>query len=137
MATFTDLNGLWTGSYSYPATSMGTVAFSAWLDDQAGAIGGTIVEPNTFANTPAADLSSTVSGARSGSEIAFTKIYDPGQGTHGYAIHYAGKANAEFTWIVGRWRVPGAFDWSGAFEMSRQTGAIEKLEKVREVEVTG
>ena len=135
MAAFTDLNGLWTGSYSYSAASMGTVAFTAWLDDQAGAIGGTIVEPNTFANSPAEDLSSTVTGARSGSEIAFTKVYDPGQGTHGFAIQYAGKANADFTWIVGRWRVPGEFEWSGPFEMSRQSGALEKAEETREAQL--
>ncbi len=135
MAKFTDLNGLWAGSFSYPASSMGAVSFTAWIDDKAGALGGTILEPNTFAATPAEELSSSLNGMRSGAEVAFTKVYDPGQGTHGFAIHYAGKANGDFTWIVGRWRIPGDFEWSGPFEMSRQSGTLERAEKQRTVEV--
>lgn len=135
MSGFTDLNGLWTGSYSYQASGMGPVTFTAWLDDKNGSLGGTILEPNTFANTPADDLSSTVSGARSGMEIAFTKVYDTGQGTHAQQVHYAGRVNRDFTWIVGRWRIPGQIEWSGPFEMARQSGSLEKAERQEEVEL--
>ena len=135
MSSFSDLNGLWTGSYSYPAAGMTAVAFTAWLDAQAGAIGGTILEPNTFANTPADDLSATISGTRTGSELTFTKVYDPGQSAHAQPIHYVARINRDFTWITGRWRIPGQIEWSGPFEMSRQSGALESVERTREVEL--
>lgn len=111
------------------------VAFTAWFDDQAGTLGGTLMEPNTFANSPSEDLSSTLNGTRTGMEIGFTKIYDPGQGAHAQPIQYAGKANRDFTWVVGKWRIAGWFEWSGPFEMSRQTGAIEQAEREQDVEL--
>lgn len=135
MSGFSDLNGLWTGSYGYSEPGKPSVAFTAWLDDQASAIGGTIMEPNTFAATPAEELSATISGARSDLELAFTKLYDAGQGTHDTPIQYAGKINNDFTWIVGRWRVPGWFEWSGPFEMSRQSGSFEQAERERKAEL--
>ena len=135
MSSFRDINGLWTGSFGYSDTNKPAVAFTAWLDDQAGTLGGTIMEPNTFAATPAEDLASTINGVRSGLEIAFTKLYDPGQGAHAEAIHYAGKVNRDFTWIVGRWRIPGWFETSGAFEMSRQSGSFEQAERARKAEL--
>ena len=135
MAAYKDLNGLWTGSYGYVAGTPAAVAFTAWLDDDSGRIAGTILEPNTFAASPAEELSSVINGARSGTEVAFTKIYDPGQGAHGQEILYAGKANSDFTWIVGRWRIGGWIEVSGPFEMSRQSGALEKAEQERSVEL--
>lgn len=136
MGKFTDLNGIWTGSYGYPSGAQKAVAFTAWIDDRSGAIAGTILEPNTFADTPAEELSSTINGARSDLEVAFTKIYDQGQGAHGHEIEYTGKSNSDFTWIVGRWRIGGWIDVSGSFEMSRQSGAFEKIEQARELEIT-
>ena len=135
MANFTDLNGLWTGSYGYPGNAQAAVSFTAWIDDQASVIGGTILEPNTFAATPALELSSVINGARSGTDVAFVKIYDPSQGTHSHDIQYAGKANSDFTWIVGKWRIGGWIEVSGSFEMSRQSGAFEKAEEKQSIEL--
>ena len=133
MAAFTDLNGIWSGSYGYPDRER-HVSFTAWLDDQAGAIGGSILEPNTFVDTLAAELAATISGARSGTDLTFSKTYDPGQGAHNHTIQYSGRINSDFTWIVGRWRIAGWFEWSGPFEMARQSGALEKAQRKLAVE---
>ena len=135
MANFTDLNGLWTGSYGYPNNAQTAVSFTAWIDDQSGGIGGTILEPNTFAETSAAELSSVINGARSGTDVTFIKRYDPGQGAHSQEIEYTGKANSDFTWIVGKWRIGGWIEVSGSFEMSRQSGAIEKAEEKQKIQL--
>jgi len=135
MSGFSDLNGLWTGSFGYSVSGMAAVSFTVWLDEKDGNIGGTIMEVNSFAASPAEDLSSTINGARSGLELAFTKLYDAGQGAHDTPIHYAGKINRDFTWIVGRWRIPSESNWSGPFEMSRQSGTLEKAKRTRTAEL--
>lgn len=135
MAKFTDLNGIWTGSFGYPVPWKESVSFTAWIDDQAGSLSGTILEPNTFADTAAEELSATVNGARTGIDISFTKVYEPGQGAHAHEIEYSGKANSDLTWITGQWRIGGWIEASGSFEMSRQSGAFETAEKERAVEL--
>lgn len=135
MAKFIDLNGLWTGSYGYPGGLKQHVSFTAWVDDENGTIGGTILEPNTFAATPASELSSIISGARLGTDVSFTKLYDPGQAAHSHEILYTGKADSDFTLIVGKWRIGGWVGATGTFEMSRQSGAFTSLEAARSVEL--
>ena len=135
MARFNDLNGIWSGSYGYPVAWREHVAFTAWIDDQNGTIGGTIMEPNTFVDTVAEELSSAIHGARIGSEVSFTKIYDPGQGAHSHEIEYTGRANSDYTMIIGTWRIGGWIESSGPFEMSRQSGAFEKAEETRAIEL--
>lgn len=136
MATYRDLSGIWTGSFKYSIVHMRGVTFTAWIDDTNGVLGGTILEPNTFANSTADELSATLSGTRTGLDVAFSKQYDPGQGTHGFTIRYLGKVNSDFTVMMGRWQISGDFGASGNFELSRQSGAFEAIERAREVVLT-
>ena len=125
MASYSDMNGIWSGRYEYSGRGE-AVKFTAWFDDQNGALSGTILEPNTFAASTAEDLQASISGTRTGLEIEFTKTYDEGSGAHTQQLIYSGSADKAFTLLRGTWTFPdGPMFNKGIFEMSRASVGIE------------
>lgn len=116
------MNGIWSGQYHYPGGfGIETVSFTAWFDDRNGILAGTILEPNTFAEGGPVDLSSAVSGERSGTEIEFTKKYDANQCAHSDVIAYFGTASADFTHVSGSWMFLQHPSFTGSFVLSRSS----------------
>lgn len=114
-----NLNGYWSGSYSYTGGDAPT-PFSAHISDIGGAISGTTLEPNTFARGPLIELTADIMGACNGHTVSFVKRYHRGPGVHRNPIYYSGEADAKFTRIEGTWRFSDGV--SGAFVMTRASG---------------
>jgi hypothetical protein len=125
-----DLTGYWSGEYWYDATVSPT-PFSAHIDDTAGAITGSTLEPATFGAPGLTELSAELRGGHSGPNVYFTKVYHPAPGVHRDPIHYSGISNDKFTQIEGDWRFPDGF--SGRFVMYRASfgakAAVAKRKK--------
>ena len=135
MAQHVDMNGLWSGSYSYDLIGE-PVVFSAWFDDQSGALGGTITEPNTFVPNGPDDLQATIKGGRHGVVIDFIKTYTKLTGTEFAPIFYEGEANQGFTQVNGVWRIKQPNALPGTFVLKRIShGMEEAASKRRSVEV--
>lgn len=130
----TTLSGFWSGEYCYLDVSVST-PFNLFVEDNGGDLSGTTLEPNTFVTSIAPELSATIVGARSGDEVVFRKIYDEGQGTHAYAIFYAGRVNDDFTVIEGEWSFRKAHLPRGGFRLSRASGASEQVSEEVEADV--
>lgn len=120
------LQGGWTGVYDYGDDAPGEpVAFTASLFDIAGAVWGTTQEPNTA--TPGADLLAAVSGARSGREVRFRKIYEGAPRGHEAPVDYAGHVTGDGNRIEGRWQIAhGGQIIAGSFVMNRKPGATRR-----------
>ena len=120
------LSGFWTGVYDYPGGHREPVPFSAVIEDVAGALGGEIVEPNTFSKTKDRELFASLSGTRQGSAVHFIKTYERvPQG--GHSVAYQGTLDGTGTRIDGTWRAHAS--WSGPFVMNRSSGKKAKLER--------
>ncbi len=120
MATGKDMNGLWSGWYTY--SSLGEpVPFTAWIDDSAGLLTGTILEPNTFSNLDIDDLQAELAGTRLGRDVFFSKTYGQGQGAHNLPIAYEGRADEDFETVRGQWSFTDPRGESGPFELKRSS----------------
>jgi hypothetical protein len=121
IAAPTDLTGVWSGSYSYPAESQNApVKFTLLLLRAENGYCGCVVEPNTFGKERQEPfLHADLLGARfdeSSRTLTFTKKYD---GTDGidHNVEYSGRLSANGTGMNGTWTIPGA--WSGAFSIAK------------------
>jgi hypothetical protein len=122
-----DLGGVWYGHWNAEQAEVEPNRFIALLDEQNGAITGTITEPDS----EEADgvLRALVGGERSGSSVAWVKQYD-GSGRLAHAVRYAGAVNGDATEIRGRWQLEG---FSGGFTMTRETFSEAELEEAEEL----
>ena len=110
----TDLSGVWDGTYAYPS-ALQPVPFRAELRDNGGRLSGEVSEPAP-GYLPPGDLAAIVTGARSGSHVRFTKIYDLLDHFRDPVV-YDGTLDEEECEIAGSWTIgPG---WSGTFVMTR------------------
>ncbi|MEO0881784.1 MAG: hypothetical protein AAFY34_03535 [Pseudomonadota bacterium] len=135
MAKSTDMNGIWSGMYNYDDFDM-TVKFTAWLDDQAGILGGTTMEPNTFMPDGPDDLMAVVKGARSALDVAFQKSYDQSTGIVQPTLIYEGESNRDFTEVRGVWRFDEPLKVAGEFRLIRMAeGVASKLARMRAASV--
>ena len=125
MTQHVDMNGLWSGTYSYDLID-DPVRCTAWIDDQNGVLGGTITEPNTFVKNGPDELLAVINGARTGQMIAFVKTYATDSGAHSENIYYEGQANAALTEVNGIWRFRALDVSQGKFTLSRLSSAFEK-----------
>lgn len=132
MAQHVDMNGLWSGSYSYELIGE-PVVFSAWFDDQGGALGGTITEPNSFLSGGPDDLQADIKGSRHGVVIDFVKTYTKSSGAHLDPIFYEGEANRGFTEVRGVWRFKSAGSLPGKFTLNRISHGMEEAASKRRV----
>ena len=121
MAEFTSLTGSWTGVYDYAAGYGEPVSFNALLVEEAGAVSGETMEPNTFAAEGVDCLLATISGARADGQLSFLKRYEGLPGA-GHEVRYDGVVNEDLTKIEGQWRIERS-GWSGPFVMNRGASA--------------
>jgi hypothetical protein len=118
-----DLSGRWTGIFNYPGP-FPPVPFEAELQDLGGSIAGTVFEPDENPHGPGPTLHAIVEGARSGSAVTFTKMYDDVE-HRPEPVFYSGTIQPEGNEISGRWEIAGA--WSGTFLMIRDSGVAETV----------
>jgi len=123
-----NLSGYWTGVYDYPRGDREPVPFNAVIKEVAGALGGEIVEPNTFSTAKERELFSSLSGSRRGKAVHFVKTYERVP-KGGHSIAYEGRLDATGTRIDGTWRSMAANStWSGPFVMNRSVGKKTSVE---------
>jgi hypothetical protein len=116
------LSGSWTGRYDYDNIAFGTpVSFDAVLTETAGTLRGEVVEPNTFRKEATDTLLAVLSGTRSGTAVAFVKIYTDFEQNDNPT--YEGQVNATATRITGRWHFPGMPNVKGTFLLARTAQA--------------
>lgn len=120
-----DMNGLWSGWYSYSALSE-PVPFTAWIDDSDGTLTGTILEPNTFSSSDLEDLQADIDGLRGDLSVTFSKLYRPDQGAHAYPISYVGQIDARNQTVRGKWSISADICSEGPFEMQRASRSISE-----------
>ncbi|MEO0816501.1 MAG: hypothetical protein AAFX86_04260 [Pseudomonadota bacterium] len=125
MASVRDMNGLWSGWYTYSTLSE-PVPFTAWIDDSAGLLTGSILEPNTFSAMDIDDLQAELAGTRLEQQIHFSKTYAAGQGAHEKPIIYEGRADEDFITVRGQWSFANPRDGKGPFELSRSSKSISE-----------
>jgi hypothetical protein len=129
------LTGFWTRAYWYsglvPVSLAGGAPFNAYLEEEAGALTGTTLERNTFANLSEAggELEATLTGHRTGFEVSFTKRYVPASGVHQTPIRYAGTVDAALSRIEGEWRFDDPAYPRGAFRLERLTGGLRAVKR--------
>jgi hypothetical protein len=120
-----DLSGRWTGMFNYPGP-FPPVSFEAELRDEGGSITGTVFEPDEDPFGIEATLHAIVEGARQGSTLTFTKIYEDAE-RRPEPVFYSGTIQPDGNEVSGRWEIPG--HWSGTFLMIRESGVAEAAEE--------
>ena len=128
MQSADSLSGFWVGRYAYDGGFGRPVSFLANVNDDGGALSGTMSEPNEMGNS-SDELRAIISGSREGSDVFFIKAYD-GASDAAHRVDYAGMVNAQGTEISGHWILPGT---SGTFTMTREI-IVEAEEAVAESE---
>lgn len=122
------VTGVWYGRWASDDVWVEPNRFIALIDEQVGAINGTVSEPD---GEGAAPLQSTLRGGRSGSGIHWIKQYD-GAGRLAHAVVYAGVVAEDATRITGTWSFAR---YSGTFEMEREKFSAEELAEEIALEV--
>jgi hypothetical protein len=118
-----NLSGLWLGSFSYPSGGGPTTPFLAKIEDDAGALSGSTIEPNTM-GSGSDQLQALISGSRSASAVDFTKMYD-GESDAAHAVDYVGRLSGDGNTISGVWSLAQT---DGTFEMHREAVWEEEAE---------
>ena len=108
-----DLSGQWSGLYNYPRRFPPN-SFEATIRESAGLLVGETTETDQW--PPHDVLTAMITGNRTGSEVAFTKVYDDLDHS-GLVILYRGTIQVGGDEIEGEWDIPGV--WSGTFLMVR------------------
>lgn len=130
-----DMNGLWSGTYGYHLIG-DPVKFTAWFDDKAGRLAGSISEPNTFVPHGPDELEAAIQGVREGVMVDFAKTYSKTCGAHQHTLRYEGEADDKFTEVNGIWRLAGRGRAGGPFKLSRvSTGLEGGIERKRVVAI--
>ncbi len=121
-----NLTGFWVGRYSYDGGIGDPVQFLVLLDEQGGALSGTISEPNSI-GLSSRELHAFLSGHRNGVDVVFAKTYD-GASDAAHRVDYHGRLNSEAREIVGRWTIAPE---GGDFTMRREL--LDEQEVAEEV----
>lgn len=119
----TSISGVWSGRYWYANSSFHiptTVPFTACLTELSGALTGTTLEPNTFADNNLSELTGVLDGMLIDDVIQFTKVYDSLPGVHQLPIRYMGDVYEDANRIAGGWTIEdGESAVYGEFELIR------------------
>ena len=119
-----DLTGDWSGTYEYPRY-FPRVAFTASLAEQNGFVSGGVAE-----TTLKGDRRATIEGRRDGAEVTWLKRYEHRDVAHD--VQYEGVISGDGREISGRWAIFG--NWSGVFQMVRQSRAAQALQRRAAIE---
>ncbi len=113
MVQASDLNGLWTGQFSYFASEdLGQWPFKARLVGKEGRLSGLVIEPHVHGNGEVkADLEGTIEG----SKVSFVKRYQSTSNDYTRPVSYEGQVSEDGKTIAGTWTHS---DSSGPFEMT-------------------
>ena len=122
-----DLTGTWHGSFTYPGHSGPETPFLAIIEERAGSLSGTIVEPDQFYGQGTIDA--VIAGSRGGSSVDFTKSYRNGIRGYENPVDYVGRLSGDGMTITGVWSL---LEHDGTFTMERE----EEVEEPVEAEVT-
>ena len=123
-----NISGLWMGSFSYPSGFGPRTPFLAKIEDEDGALAGSIVEPNLTGHL-SDTLEAVIRGSRSGSAVDFIKAYD-GASDLAHSVDYVGRLSGDGNSITGTWSLA---DLDGSFEMHREAVWEEKAGEEAEV----
>ncbi|TFI60248.1 hypothetical protein E2493_00610 [Sphingomonas parva] len=123
-----NLSGLWMGRFAYPAGAGPTTPFLARIEDDGGALSGTIIEPNTM-GLSSDSLEAVLRGSRTGTVIDFIKVYD-GASDAAHAVDYVGRVSGDGNTVSGVWSL---VQLDGTFEMHRE--AVWEEQEGQEAEV--
>ncbi len=126
----TSLSGAWSGNYIYPG-SLDPVPFVVELRDSGGALSGIVTEPAP-AYAGGGEVQAVITGARSGSAVRFTKVYDSLEHFRD-PVRYEGLVDDEECEISGEWHI--AANWSGGFVMTRPKPERARIEAEESVEL--
>jgi hypothetical protein len=121
-AAETDVTGVWTGKYEYPAGSMqAPVEFTIIFLQKGDDLTGHVKETNTFGKQPEPFLHSSLKGRlnKETRDLTFTKTYDGTAGAS-HSVEYSGRiAEDGATVDGGSWKLGGL---SGTFLLSKVEG---------------
>lgn len=127
-----NLTGLWHGDYAYPRHSGPTTPFLARIEDHAGRLSGTIIEPDLI--TSEGRLEASFEGHRDGFSVDFVKTYAPGSPDDcATPVDYVGRLSDDGLTVTGMWSL---FDMNGTFEMYREIEAAEPVAQAAVVEIS-
>jgi hypothetical protein len=127
-----NMTGMWEGTFAYPGYEGPTTPFVARIEEEGGALTGTIMEPNTV-GLSSDELEAVLTGTREGEAVDFTKTYD-GSSDAAHAVDYVGRLTEDGNMITGVWSL-GELD--GSFEMRRETAWEEVVSSEAEEPVAG
>lgn len=126
-----DLTGEWHGEFSYPARLGPTTPFIARIEERAGRLAGTIIEPNIVQG---GTIASAIAGLRHGSAVDFVKSYSGcTTGDYDMPVDYVGSVSADGNVVRGVWSL---LEMDGSFEMRREAVLAEVSEREAHVRVT-
>jgi hypothetical protein len=111
--------------FNYPGP-IPPVSFEAELRDHGGSITGSVFELDETPYGLGETLHAIVDGARQGSALTFTKIYEDAERMP-EPVFYSGTIQPDGNEVSGRWEIAG--HWSGTFLMVRNPGAAEAAEE--------
>jgi hypothetical protein len=117
------MTGVWYGRYFSASGEVEENSFIAHLEEIGGAVTGTITEPDTTGLEEV--RRAFVNGTRTGSQLRFSKQYDPA-GALAHAVDYEGSVADDGAEASGRWSFTG---YSGSFVMNREQFTAEALEE--------
>lgn len=123
-----DVSGVWYGRYFAGSAAVEENSFIAHLAEHAGAVSGTITEPDTTGVDEV--RRAFVSGSRAGFGLNFTKQYDPA-GALAHSVRYSGTLSQDGTQVDGYWSFSG---YHGTFVMNRETFSAEELDEAAAVD---
>jgi hypothetical protein len=109
------LTGVWDGEYSY-ARLLSPARFTAVLLELGSGFSGTVHEQPPDGPNAGQVRHAMVEGARDGSLVAFTKVYEPSKPPR-RPVRYEGTLSPDGCEITGVWTITAS--WSGKFVMVR------------------
>ena len=122
-----NMTGMWEGVYAYPAYEGPTTPFVARIEEENGALRGSIMEPNTI-GWSSEELEAILRGTREGAAVDFIKTYD-GSSDAAHDVDYVGKLSDDGNLVTGVWSLA---ELDGTFEMRRDI-ALKALTEAEDV----
>ena len=111
-------NGVWTGRYWLKDRDRDCGPFSIWIQLEGERLQGSTLEPNRFALITDEQLDASIRGHIIGQEIVFLKSY---RAFEHEPVYFEGELSKDGKSATGQWYFGWPNEWSGPFEISRQS----------------